>query len=146
MRCAAGEWHHAGMLSVKSYGREYIDAARSRVDAQVSAYRSLAAATTVPEVFETACFGNLAVVLEHTFVHRMSGQEGKDGNPLNEVRMLAASITANGGRLTPADKQIKYHPEKTILGYAVDDVVAVHADEFTRLADAFFADIEAQFL
>jgi hypothetical protein len=41
---------------------------------------------------------NLAVLLlDHLFVYRLTGIEGKDGNPLNEVRVLCNSIVLNGG-------------------------------------------------
>ena len=40
--------------------------------------------------------------------------EGKDGNPLNEVRMMGNSILQNHGVLS-ADKTIKYNPAKSIL-------------------------------
>jgi hypothetical protein len=34
----------------------------------------------------------MVLVLEAPIVNRLRGNERKDGNPLNEVRMLAASI------------------------------------------------------
>jgi hypothetical protein len=65
--------------------------------------------------FEPLFFGNLVLRLECCcFVHRAGGSEGKDGNPLNEVRMLSNSILQNGGVLT-ADKTIKYKPETSVL-------------------------------
>jgi hypothetical protein len=47
-------------------------------------------------------------------VHRARGLEGKDGNPLNEVRMLCDSILQKDGVMT-ADKTIKFDPAKSVL-------------------------------
>ncbi len=40
--------------------------------------------------------------------------EKKDGNPLNEVKMLSNSIMNNGSVMC-ADKTIKYDPAKAVL-------------------------------
>jgi hypothetical protein len=144
------------MLAVKSYGQEYIDDVRRKIDAQVDAYRDLAATRTrlagatktefqaTLDVFEPVFFNNLLLALENYFVHRTRALEGKDGNPLNEVRLLCTSMMSNDGLLA-ADKQIKLKPETSVLGYAVGDEIQVREDDFVRLAKAFFAEIEAKF-
>jgi hypothetical protein len=81
---------------------------------------------------------------EPAFVHRLHNAEGKDGNALNEVRLLAVSLLTNGGRLV-ADKQVKPRPETSVRGYAAGDEIAVRQDGFRRLADAFFAEIAARY-
>ena len=48
--------------------------------------------------FEPLFFGNLVVVLDGYFMHRMRATEGKDGNPLIEVRALCSSIMTNQGQ------------------------------------------------
>ena len=92
------------MLCVNNYTQKYIDECRSRVAAQVSAYQALVAtarnqtATDEPlvgaaiEAFEPHFFNNMVLALDSYFVHRTRAIEKKDGNPLNEVRMLCNSI------------------------------------------------------
>ncbi|WP_379350485.1 hypothetical protein [Paenibacillus sp. GCM10027629] len=71
--------------------------------------------------------------------------ELKDGNSLNEVRMLCNSMMENNNRMK-ADKTIKYKPDKSILKYNFDDEIKLSKDDFLQLAKAFFADIEFKFL
>ena len=92
------------MLCVNNYTQKYIDECRARVAAQVSAYQALVAtasnktATDEPllsasiEAFEPHFFNNMVLALDSYFVHRARAKEKKDGNPLNEVRMLLSVI------------------------------------------------------
>ena len=73
------------MLAVSKYPKEYIDAARARIDADFAAYKKLG---SPPKAFEHAFFNNMLLALDRYFVHRVRMNEGKDGNPLNEVRVL----------------------------------------------------------
>jgi len=84
------------------------------------------------------------VVLDRCFVHRLRGVECKDGNPLNEVRMLCDSVIENKGVLR-ADKTIKYEPETSVSKLAVGDSIALDQATFTALCDAFFAEIQRKF-
>ena len=86
----------------------------------------------------------MVLALDQYFVHRLRGQEGKDGNPANEVRLLTVSITENDGRLV-ADTQIRLTPESSVLGLAAGDAVRIDEDGFRRLADGYFAEIEKRF-
>jgi hypothetical protein len=61
--------------------------------------------------------------------------EGKDGNPLKEVRVLCTSLMENDGVLA-ADKQIRLRPETSILHLAVGDEIRLTQGEFLRLAEA----------
>ncbi len=91
------------MLCINNYTQKYIDECRSRVAAQVSAYQTLVAtarnqtATGEPPLnaaivaFEPHFFNNMVLALDNYFVHRARALEKKDGNPLNEVRMLCNS-------------------------------------------------------
>jgi hypothetical protein len=94
--------------------------------------------------FEPAFFNNLLLALEMRFVHRLRGVEGKDGNPLNEVRMLAASLMDNGGVLAP-NSTIRYDAGKALLGIDIGDRIALNADDFEALCAAFLAEIEKRF-
>jgi hypothetical protein len=142
------------MLGRKTYDKHYIDACRTRVDAQVAAYDALATAArdgggdgsggAALDTFAPQFFNHMVLALDEYFVHRLRGQEGKDGNPANEVRLLAASIMENDGRLV-ADKQIRLTPESSVLGLAAGDEVRIDEDGFRRLADGYFAEIEKRF-
>ena len=135
------------MLGRKSYDQDYIDQCRARIAAQVSAYDDVKAAVkddAALAAFEPLFFNGLVQVLDHCFVHRLRTVEGKDGNPLNEVRVVCDSLLLNGGVLA-ADKQIKLKPETSVLGYEVGDEIALDEERFTRLAEGFFAEIEARF-
>ncbi len=86
------------MLGMKNYTKKYIDECRSKVDVGLSAYEKLvAAAKSHPasvralETFEATFFNNMVLMLDYFFVHRLSGIDGKDGNPLNEVKILLLS-------------------------------------------------------
>jgi hypothetical protein len=75
------------MLGIKKYTQDYINACRARVEADLRAYRKQVGKTPSKE-FEVRFFNDMVLLLDHMFVHRLAGIEGKDGNPLNEVRAL----------------------------------------------------------
>ena len=133
------------MLGVRTYAKGYIDACRSRVNADVAAYRKVAAAAKKQAAaFEATFFSNLVLALDHSFAHRLRTVEGKDGNPLNEVRMLADSIMENKGVLK-ADKTIKYTPERSVLQLKPGDKIGLDEAGFGRLADAFLAEVAKKY-
>ena len=130
------------MLGMKSYSREYVDAVRARVAADADAFASSKARAAV---LEPVVFRNLLLGLELSFVHRLRTLEGKDGNPLNEVRVVCNSLLLNDGVLT-ADKGIKLDPSRSVLGIAYGEQIVLDAASFARLADAFFAELEKRFV
>lgn len=135
------------MLSMNAYPQATLDACRARLDAQVAAYRDVVADADRGAVatFEPAFFNGLVVQLEHTFVHRMRGMEKKDGNPLNEVRLLAQGLVDGDGTL-PEEKGIRLKPETSVLGLGAGDPILLSEDDFARLLDAFLADLEAKYV
>lgn len=139
------------MLAVKTYPKDYIDACRSRIEEQLVAYKAVV--SSVPgsprtrsalESFEPLFFNNLTLVLDQCFVHRTRAIEGKDGNPLNEVRMLCASILTNGDALC-ADRTIKYDPEASVLKLRIGEEIRLDEEQFRRLSDAFFSELRHRF-
>ncbi|MEI9900623.1 MAG: hypothetical protein WDN31_11405 [Hyphomicrobium sp.] len=131
------------MLSIASYDTTYVDLARAKIDAHVEAFDALKAqaggAAALPEL-ETAYFNGLVMVLDHYFDHRSRYMELKDGNALNEVRILCNSFMHNDGRLAE-DKQIRLDPRKSVLGLKPGDEIALTRDSFVKLADAFVTEI-----
>jgi hypothetical protein len=145
------------MLSVNKYPKRYVDECRSRMESQLAAYKALVTtarekAGTSKSAFNSAVdsfaplfFSNLVVVLDGFFVHRTRTLEKKDGNPLNEVRMICNSILQSNGVMS-ADKTIKYSPEKSILKLQIGDEIKLTESDFVLLFKAFFADIESKFV
>ena len=128
------------MLGVKTYSKEYIDSCRAKVRRDVDA---LAIAPKSSDL-ESAFLANLVVVLDAMFVHRLRTVEGKDGNPMNEVRVIVQSLFEHGGVFTP-DKGIKLTPEKSVLGLREGDPVRLSTAQFEKLADAYLSEIGRKF-
>ena len=85
----------------------------------------------------------MVLTLDGYFVHWAGGIEKKDGNPLNEVRMLCNSMMNNNGIMS-ADKTIKYDPTQSVLKYRVGDEIKLNEANFLRLSSAFFSEIESK--
>jgi len=153
------------MLGMRSYARDYIDACRSRVQADISAYRNLTKAMkaqpmtaelkTAMEAFESTFFNDMVLLLDYFFVHRLAGTEGKDGNPLNEVRILSNSMLQNKNIMatrylmtmaaSQGDKSIKLAPEKSVLKRQFGDEIKLTEKDFVGLSEAFFEEMEHRF-
>ncbi|MGH6905088.1 MAG: hypothetical protein ACREIR_20390 [Geminicoccaceae bacterium] len=133
------------MLMVSSYAKDYVDACRAQVAAQLASYRQMLAVKPLEiQTFERQFFNHMILALDHYFVHRGRTMEGKDGNPLNEVRMLCDAIMENKGRMG-ANKSIRYKPETSILKFRVGDEIRLNADDFARSSAAFFDEIEKKY-
>jgi hypothetical protein len=139
------------MLAVTSYPEVYVQLTAAKVEEQLAAYAALAAAVkgnakaeAALAAFAPGYFNSMLLALDHHFMHRMRGAEGKDGNPINEVRMLVDSIMENDGVLRE-NKTIKYKAEKAVAGISVGETVALDAETFERLAKAYVAEIGKRF-
>ena len=138
---------------MKKYSKDYIAACRARVDADLRTYRKQVGNAPSKE-FEARFFNDLVLLLDYMFVHRLTGIEGKDGNPLNEVRVLCNSIVLNQGRLqvdrlpgwpNSASTGMELPPEKSVLKLKVGEEVRLNESDFVRLSKAFFAELEKKF-
>jgi hypothetical protein len=141
------------MLGMKSYAKEYRDACEKRVEADVKAWRKQCGKSPDPD-FEARYFNDQVLLLDFMFVHRLAGVEGKDGNPLNEVRILANSLLLNDGKVqieklpgwpNSAVSGLKLPPEKSVLGLKNGDRVKLTEEGFLKLSKAFFAEIGKKF-
>jgi hypothetical protein len=145
------------MQGRKNYTKEEIEQGRAAIGQQLAAYKELAEAMDSAardktagsslESFEALFFNNMTLVLDRYFVHRLPGPnyEGKDGNPLNEVRIICDSLVNNNG-IMRGDKQIKLVPERSVLKLHVGDRINLTGEEFERLSAAFFDELERRFL
>ena len=136
------------MLGRKNYTQEEIDQGKVALDHQLAAYKKLVRAVagtsadlkvkSALESFEALFFNNMTLVLDRYYVHRLPGAdyEGKDGNPLNEVRIVCDSLMNNKGILR-GDKQSKLTPERSILKLNIGDPIRLTKAEFARLSAAF---------
>jgi hypothetical protein len=141
------------MLGRKDYTQEEFDHAKAAVKQQLAAYKRLVKAidTSDPKVasalekFEPLLFNNMTLVLDRYFVHRLRVVTGKDGNPLNEVELLADSLMNNGGVLR-GNNVIKLVGDESVLKLEIGDRISLSAGDFERLSAAFLADLEAKFV
>jgi hypothetical protein len=144
------------MLGMREYDGDYIDACRSRVETQTAMFREVAQAARdhgdadvsrlegALESLESEYFNNMLLVLEGYFVHRLRGVEGKDGNALNEVRVLARSLLEHSGTVAD-DPQIDLDPARSVLGLEVGDPITLTLQQYRRISDAFLREIQLRF-
>jgi hypothetical protein len=141
------------MLGMESYSKEYIAACRARLDANLRAYRKQVGKAPSKD-FEARYFNDQVLVLNSMFEHRLRAIEGKDGNALNEVRVLCNSLLYNDGKLqidklpgwpNSAGGGMKLPKDRSVLGLAPGDVVKLGEGDWVRLSKAFFAEIEKKF-
>ncbi len=133
------------MLAVTTYGHDHVERCRRRIDADIAAFSQLAAdAAEEAAVLEPVFFNNMVLALDHYFLHRARKLEGKDGNPLNEARVLCDSLTDNGGVLA-ADQTIRMEPGDSVLGLEVGEEINLTEEGFRRLAERFLDEIESRY-
>jgi hypothetical protein len=143
------------MLSTNSYTQNYLDDCREKVDLQLSTYKNMVTTVrkqndselnSVIESFETNFFNHMVLVLDHYFVNRSRTIELKDGNPLNEVRILCDSIMLYDNKMTKDTKSMKYDPTKSVLKYKIGDEIKLKEEDFELLFKAFFSEMERKFI
>ena len=130
------------MPARNAYRSDEIAACRDSCDALLAVW---AANDVEDTTLESVVFTQAVVVLDAWFAHRDRDLEGDDGNPMNEVRVIADSVVGNGGTLR-VQEPIQWAPERTVLRFAVGDEVEMTADDFERIAAAYLAAIEAHYL
>jgi len=126
-----------------------VQACRAETAGQIQAYRDLVGAASKASgmslaridaalaAFEPAFFNNLLIALDARFAARDRNGDG----PLAEVRLLANSLLAHGGVLA-ANPAVSYDADKAVLKIDIGERIALNADDFETLCDAFLAEIE----
>jgi hypothetical protein len=144
------------MLGMKTYAPDYVAQSRKRIDADVAAFRKLAAAAkkqggaenalgSALSAFERTYFTDMVLVLDRLFVHRLRMVEGKDTNALSEVRVLSNSMVHNGGTMIE-DKAVKLAAERSVLKYQPGETIKLDEAQFVALSSAFFAELDRRFV
>jgi hypothetical protein len=142
------------MLGRKDYTPDELASAERAVRQQLAAYKKLAKAveetpnpqaSAALEALEPVMFNNMALALDRRFVHRLRSVTGKDGNPINELELVADSLMNHNGILRSINV-IKYVPEESVLKLEFGDEIKLTAAQFQRLSKAFFADLEAKYV
>jgi hypothetical protein len=142
------------MLGMKSYPAVYVAYCRQRIDDNLAAYHAQLGGLTAMPIFEHRFFADQTLLLDYMFVHRLSGQEGKDGNPLVEVRIICNSLLLHHDivqidRLPDwpqsAVSGLKCPVETSILGLKDGDKIELTEADFCKLRDGFFAEIEKRY-
>jgi hypothetical protein len=124
-----------------TYTSDEIEACRDNCDTLLAAWGANDVEDTT---LEGLVFAQAVVVLDAWFADRPRDLEGDDGNPMNEVRVIADSVVGNDSVLRVSEP-ISWVPERTVLRLSVGDDVAVSANGFERLAAAYLTAVEATF-
>lgn len=131
------------MLAVSSYKPDYVKACHASLADQLERFRALPAGKA-KDAFAPGYFNAMLLVLDSYFLHRQRSNEGKEGGPLNELRMLCDGIKDNAGVLAK-NSTIKYAAAKSVTGINVGQAITLDAQRFEALADAVFGDIVSKY-
>ena len=121
------------MLGRKNYPREYIERCQRDIEAQIAEFNEL---PPVPATFATRLAGHLVIVMDACFMHRVRALEGKDGNALNEVRVLSQSLMY--GDTVIEDSTVTWDKDRMVLGLMKGDDLALSISDVDKLQQAFF--------
>src|SRR5271170_6424696 len=131
------------MLGRKNYTRHEIETGRALIAADLRAYRDLPAKARTSQ-FEALFLNREVQILDYLFVHRFRVQQGQDGNPLLEVRVLCNSILLNEGKVQiekmldwpeSAGSSLKLplrQRQRTATGPAMDSIAGERREERGR--------------
>src|SRR5262245_3538236 len=114
------------MLPRTGFDRHYVASCRESVGAAMDELRRVEAGSVA--------WNQLVVALEHWFAQRIPKIEGRDGNPLNEVRVIAGSVIEHGAVMT-VPKGIKLRSDSSVLGFEEGEELSLDGDAFERLFD-----------
>ncbi len=121
------------MLGRKTYPREYIARCQRDIEAQIAEFNDLPPVTST---FASRLAGHLVIVMDACFVNRLRATEGKDGNALNEVRLLAQSLMY--GEAVVDDSTVTWNTEDMVLGLTKGDDLELSISDVDKLQRAFF--------
>jgi hypothetical protein len=125
---------------LNTYTSDEIESCRDHCDALLAAW---AANDVEDSTLETMVFTQAAVVLHSWFAQGHPDPDGSETGALREVRVIAESVTRNGGVLR-VDDPAGWVPERTVLRLPVGAEVEVTANGFERLAAAYLAALETR--
>ncbi len=135
----------------RTYTRSEIDRVRLVIGSQLEAYRELTRAVRAADVgdvqpslaeFEHLLFNTLALALDRPFVHRVRTGTGAGPSPLDELEVICDSLLRDGV-LRPGLPG--YSPGSSITGLPEGEHIRLSAEQFERLAEAVFAELEERF-
>lgn len=130
------------MLGRKTFTRDELDAGRAATTAQLDALDQLPKTKADAQAELAAA---IVLAMDRRYVHRVRATSGKDGNPLNEVELIAEAFLDHGGVFT-TNNVIKHVPEKTVLHLADGDQVRLTPADARTLADAFYVELQTRFV
>lgn len=128
------------MLGRQNYPREYIEHCQEDIAAQIAEFREM---PPVSKSFAERLASHLVIVMDACFTHRARNVEGKDGNALNEVRVLAQSLMY--GSIVVEDSTVTWDTENMVLGLTKGDEIELTMGQVDHLQRAFFAELTRKY-
>lgn len=132
--------------------QDHLNACRARVESQVALFREFASAVSrvdddgerglepMLESLESDFLNNLVIVLDAHFAGVRS--EARPLGPVaTEVAALRASLVDGEGELLP-EAAARIDEGRSVLGLKAGDSIRLTVQSFSRLADAYFSEIE----
>lgn len=132
--------------------QDYVNACRARVESQVAFFREFSGAVSradddeerglepMLEGLEADYFNNLVIVIDAYFVGRLP-ESATAGPVATEVSALRDSLVEGEGELLP-EAAARINEARNVLGLKAGDSIRLTAQSFSRLADAYFGEIE----